>query len=212
MPTETAARAEGVLMDRALGLAWFAFIPLTLWMLLALPLGPGWSLLVAAVTIAAHRPLASRWVHARGQRRCLWCGGAVHDGQRVLLEGVPPLGVCGREAPALDRFLNFCARNASALRVGILVPVLGYFTLGALAVWGVEPLSHEVRRHLFRGPIALCVVTVALLHRFVPAQRPGRFPFPIHNLALLGVRVTLLVFLGVGLWWLAVTGRALLPG
>ena len=96
------------------------------------------------------------------------------------------------------------------LRIGILVPVLGYFVLGGPAVWGIEPISLEARRHLFRGPIAFSVVSVALLYHLAPPKRPDRFPFPVHNLALLGIRATLWVFLAVGLWWLALTGAGLL--
>ena len=195
--------------DRLAGLAWFAFIPATLWLMLALPLGPGWSLALAAGTIAAHRRLAASFVYARGGRRCLWCGGAVREPHAVELAGVRPLTVCAVEEPDLDRFLAFCARYALALRLGILVPVLGYFVLGLLAAAGVEPLSLALRRHLFRAPIALSVVAVALLHRLTPPARPTSFPFPPHNLALLGVRLTLGAFLVVGLWWLVLTAAAL---
>ncbi len=196
---------EGALQDRLRGAAAFAFIPATLWMMLRLPLGTGPSLLVAAGTIAAHRPLASRFVFERRARRCLWCGGFPRDGVEVSLQGVPSLRVCAAEAGSLDRFLAFCAGHALALRLGILVPVFGYFLLGALSVMGFAPVSLEARKHLFRGLVALSVLGVALLHRRSPARRPPSFPFPIHNLALLGVRATLLVFLGVGLYWLGLT-------
>jgi hypothetical protein len=196
--------------DRLLGLAWFAFIPLTLWMMLALPLGSGPSLLVAAAVIAAHRPLARRFVFGRARRRCLWCGGALLEPDELRLAGVPPLFVCRAEQPALDRFLGFCARNGAALRAGILVPVLGYFLLGALAAAGFEPLGPGTRKTLFRACVALTVVSAALLHRRAAPERPEAFPLPVHNLALLGVRATLFVFLGVGGYWLALSAAELL--
>jgi hypothetical protein len=206
----TLSRAGQAWRDRLGGLAWFAAIPVTLWMLLALPLGLGPSLLVAAATIALHRPLASRFAYSRTPRRCLWCGGPPDRPREIRLLGVPPLFVCSQESERLARFLAFCARHGLLLRIGILAPVLGYFLLGALAVLGVEPLPLQTRQALFRGPIALSVVAVAVLHRLAPAETPERFPFPIHNLALLGVRFTLLVFLAVGVFWLWLTTRFLL--
>ena len=188
-PQPTGPGGPNALRERLVGLAWFAFIPVTLWMMLALPLGPGLSLLIAAATIAAHRPLASRFVYGCGPRRCLWCGGPTRDPRELRLNNGPLLGVCAAEEARLDRFLAFCARHALALRLGILAPVLGYFALGALAVAGVEPLALETRRTLFRVPIAVCVVAVALLYRLQRPERPASFPFPPHNLALLGVQI-----------------------
>jgi hypothetical protein len=208
---EAGSAAPGAALgDRAGGLAWFAAIPVTLGLMLGLPFGAGASLLAAAAIIALHRPLASRWVYARAGRRCLWCGGPPADPQALRLQGVPELRVCSAEASGLDRFLRFCAEHALLLRVGILVPVLGYFLLGGLEALGISSLPLDLRRHLFRVSIALSVLGVTLLHRRSPAQRPAGFPFPIHNLALLGVRWTLLIFLVVGLYWLGLSVLALL--
>ena len=66
---------------------------------------------------------------------------------------------------------------------------------------------------LFQGSVALSVVATALLHRW---QRPPvgfepiPFPFPLHNLALLGIRNTLIVFAVVGLWWIYLSAQRLL--
>ena len=50
----------------------------------------------------------------------------------------------------------------------------------------------------------LTVLTAALFWKTDPGDERDAvpFPFPIHNLALLGIRNTLFVFAGVGIWWL----------
>ncbi|MFN7973957.1 MAG: hypothetical protein U0166_16700 [Acidobacteriota bacterium] len=190
-------------VDRIAGVGFFLFIPATLFLMLRMPLGPGASLGLAAAVIVAHRAVASRWVYARARHRCLYCAGVPRSAAPIAMEGVPELVVCESEAASLDRFLGFVARHATVLRIGILVPVSGYFLLGALAALGFEPVPVSARRSIFRVAVALSVMSVALLHGRHPPERPGRFPFPIHNLALLGVRITMRVFLGVGVVWLA---------
>ena len=56
------------------------------------------------------------------------------------------------------------------------------------------------------------LVSTAVLFRWArpfPGSDPIPFPFPIHNLALLGIRNTLFVFAGVGVWWLALSAGRL---
>ncbi len=192
--------------DRFVGFLLFAFIPLTLIMMLKLPLGTGLSLLLAAAMIGLHRPLASRWIYSRSNRRCLWCGKTAEDPAQITLQELPSFAVCEKEKGQLLQFLSFCDSAAWPLRVGILLPTLGYFILGFLALAGIEPISLELRQALFRGLVALSVLSVALFFRFAAVRLPGGFPFPIHNLGLLGVRTTLSIFFVVGVYWLVLTG------
>jgi len=206
---ETRSTPPGAAWDRGLGVALFSFIPATLVLLLRQPFGPGASLALAAAVIVAHRVVASRFVYRRAGRRCLWCGGAVRGGVRLSLKGVPGLSCCAGEEDAVARFLSFVADHALALRVAILGTVALYALLGVADALGAEVPSLAARAAVFRGVIAAAVVWVALAHRSHAAKLPASFPFPIHNLALLGARWTLRVFLAVGTAWLALTAYAL---
>jgi hypothetical protein len=60
--------------------------------------------------------------------------------------------------------------------------------------------------HIFRGGIGLTCLVVSFSWRALPpVDGEMAFPFPLHNLALLGVRNTLLIFRIVGAIWVVLT-------
>ncbi len=101
------------------------------------------------------------------------------------------------------RFFDFTARFRLLLQAGIFLPLAFYVITMLLNGAGRLSFPVDWDRFLFQFFIACSVVSLSFLH---PAgkevERPW-FPFPIHNLFLIGIRNTLLVFRYVGIWWLA---------
>lgn len=121
---------------------------------------------------------------------------------------------CSREARDCRRswlgLHRLAVRGSIAIRLGILLPVV-YYLLAELArgFLGRSWLGHESSVLIFQGVIAAVVVSISFLYlsarpaRGEDAAPPaGRFPFPLHNLSLLGARWTLWIFRVVGIWWL----------
>jgi hypothetical protein len=196
------------------GAALFAFVPLVLWLFLAQPLGPGWSLALGVAIIAGHRAVAAPWAVRHAMGRCIWCG---RPGQQA---GVVPVAsgprttafaVCSGAHERLARqFFGFLRRFRVPIGIGIFGPLALLLAGTLLSALGAVSPPHDANAMQFRVIVAATVVLVSLTYRgSVPAEHP-RSPFPVHNLFLLGIRNTLWVFRIVGGWWLL--AAALRPG
>jgi len=188
------------------GLALFAFIPLVLWLFLVQPIGPAWSMALGLAIIAGHRAVAGPWAARQAARRCLWCGRPGRFAGEVQVAGgsrTPAFAVCNNAHERLVRqFLGFVYRHRIAIGLGIFVPLatlLGGTLLGTL---GFGSLPHGLNALQFRVIVAATVVLVSLVYRTAPPSPNPQSAFPVHNLALLGIRNTLWVFRIVGAWWL----------
>lgn len=188
------------------GAALFGFIPLVLWLFLAQPLGPGFSLAIGIAVMAGHRAVAAPWAARHARERCLWCGRSARVASEVAVTsraGIFAFGVCdGRHEDAVRRFFGFVDAHRTAIRLGIFVPLallLGGTLLRAL---GLPSLTRDVNAMQFRLVVAATVVLTSVAYTAGPPALSPRSVFPAHNLFLLGIRNTLWVFRIVGGWWL----------
>ncbi|MBK9384601.1 MAG: hypothetical protein IPN34_07255 [Planctomycetes bacterium] len=213
-------RGEGILL--------FLCIPLVLVLLTRPPdpLGPGGSLVLALAIIAGHRRIARPWALRRAGARSLWSGRSLLGAAAIPIDiasGAEVLSFAARDEHEERRaraFLAFASRHRAALRLGVFVPLLALVVSIAIeSASGSELFPHQrtATLILFQGVIAITVLVAALGHprdQGVRIASPYPFPFPIHNLALLGIRNTLAVFVAVGAYWLALSlyRVALWPG
>ncbi|MCU0251591.1 MAG: hypothetical protein MUE61_15400 [Vicinamibacterales bacterium] len=188
------------------GVALFAFVPLVLWLFLAQPLGPGWSLALGVAIIAGHRAVAAPWAARHAMRRCLWCGRPGQQAGAVPVSSGPrttPFAVCSGAHERLARqFFGFLRRFRVPIGIGIFAPLMLLLAGTLLRALGAASPPPAVNALQFRVIVAATVVFVSFAYRAsAPAEQP-RSPFPVHNLFLLGIRNTLWVFRIVGGWWL----------
>ena len=194
--------------SRIFGIFLFLFIPLVLYLFLVHPLGVSWSFLLGIAVILLHRPVARAYMLRYAGKRCLWCGGMYPPAGRVSLG----LGggreqefcyCCGACRLGILKFCDLVWRYRVLITAGIFVPLLFYLvTMWVGEFTSVPLLPMEWEKLVFRLGIALTVVGASLAYLAAsPASRP-RFPFPIHNLFLLGMYWTLWIFRLVGLWWI----------
>lgn len=195
---------------RLQGLALFLFIPLVLWLFLAQP-GPDLVALLAGVAIMlAHRFVAAPFVDANLEKRCVWSGQEIAPGcgYKVTSSGKTRTFFSYNDAyrDHAARFFTFAQRYAWPLRIAILAPLAFYLVMEILRAVGVEATSHTLNAIVFQGVIGATTLTTFIAYRFVTPiphmKGPVTFPFPAHNIALLGIFWTLLVFATVGAWWL----------
>ncbi|HEY3383220.1 MAG TPA: hypothetical protein VGK32_15725 [Vicinamibacterales bacterium] len=211
----------------AQGLFLFLFIPLVLFLFLRQPFGPAWSVGLGLAVMFGHRIVAMPWVAKFADVRCLWCG-RVGVNVRLPVESggrTWSMAACSEaHAASVTRFLAFVVRHRYLIAIGIFVPLLVLLGNSLVTAVGRPLLSHDHVAVFFRVTVALTVVaaSVGSLLRSpvsvpVPVtgassailgapgeEAPGlRCPFPIHNLALLGIGRTLWVFRLVGAWWIA---------
>jgi hypothetical protein len=198
--------------DRLAGLLLFLPVPLVLFLFTQAPLGVLPSLLVGLALVATHRLYARPFALARGERRCLWCGGAAAAGSGPLVALVEPLGptrwrACSAaHADRLARVLAFAEAHAGALKLGILGTLLTFLVLVVPADRGrLGPLTTADLVALFRGGIALSVLPLGWLslRSSPPPEGAAKLPFPVHIQALIGTAGVLWLFRLVGLAWLA---------
>ncbi|MBL8897849.1 MAG: hypothetical protein JNM84_09480 [Planctomycetes bacterium] len=200
------------------GLLLFLFIPLVLVLLTRPPepLGPGIALLLAVAIIAGHRRIARPWALRHAKARSLWSGRSLGGTATISIavqSGAEEIHFAVRDPDEERRaqaFLHFACRHRAALRLGVFLPLLALAVSVALeSACGGELFPHQRNATLifFQGVVSLTVLGAALGSLRVPVLRsaaPHPFPFPIHNLALLGIRNTLAVFVTVGAYWLGV--------
>jgi hypothetical protein len=198
------------------GVALFAFIPFVLWLFLAQPLGPALSVACGVAIMIGHRGVAAPWAARHARDRCLWCGrpGAPsHDVPVTGAAGTIVFGACtAAHANGARRLFGFTDRYRVPIGLGILVPLVVLIGGTLMRAFGVEVLSHDVHALQFRVIVAATVVATSLAYLGAPAAEAPRSAFPVHNLALLGIRNTLWVFRLVGGWWLAAAVIGLVRG
>ena len=155
------------------GIALFAFVPLVLWLFLAQPLGPGWSLGLGVAIIVGHRAVAAPWAARQAMRRCIWCGrlglpaGAVPvaSGPRTAV-----FAVCSDAHGRLARqFFGFVHRFRAAIGIGIFGPLALLLAGTLLRGLGVISLSHDANALQFRVIVAATVVSVSFAYRAIGA-------------------------------------------
>lgn len=213
---------------RALGIGLFLFIPIVLILFLMQPLGGWTSLLLGVALMVGHRFLAQPFSERHRLRRCLWCGREVIPESAESAPIVRPNGkmVDYRTCPPASRdcavrwlgLHRLATDYALAIRLAIALPLLNLLLVDLeLAALGRSWMSHQDASLIFRGVIALAVVSISFLYlRRRPAPSAAwiapakRFPFPPHNLSLLGAGWTLWIFRIVGIWWLFVVAREIL--
>jgi hypothetical protein len=187
------------------GVFLFLFIPLVLFLFLKYPFGVPLSFLAAILIMIGHRFVAQPFFRKNCRLRCFWCGKTskprleleVDSGSKVTLE------FCEECLNSGKRFFDFTYRHRMLLRLGIFLPLAWYIVTMLLNYFGVFHFPPLWNRFIFQFFIAITVVTVSFVYRAGKSTEPSSFPFPIHNLFLLGAKNTLLVFRFVGLWWLA---------
>ena len=195
---------------RIQGLLLFLFIPLVLWLFLAQPVHPLAALLLGIALMFAHRLVAAPFVDKHLDKRCVWSGAEIAPGCSYKIESSGKVrsfnAMTDAHRDRAARFFTFAQKFAWPLRVAILGPLAFYLAMELLRLLGREVTSHELNAAIFQGLIGLTTLTTFVAHRFVEPiphmKGPVKFPFPVHNVALLGVFWTLLVFAGVGAWWL----------
>jgi len=198
--------------DRWLGIVLFLPVPVVLFLFTRAPLGIAWSLLAGVVLMLTHRLYARPFALARADRRCLWCGrGVAAEAPALAIE--EPIETtrwrtcAGAHEERARRFLGRAGRQALALRVGILLPLVVFLATAGLAAarypWPVT-LADSVNG--FRLAIGSTVLSLALFSaleekgRPLPAD-PLRVPFPVHIQALIGTWAVLWLFRIVGTVW-----------
>lgn len=204
---------------RLQGFVLFLFIPLVLWLLLAQPFHALGAVLAGVALMVLHRFVAIPHMVKNLDYRCLWSGQEVAPGcrYRVVSSGVERsfnFYVDGMRDSAA-KFLTYAQKFAIPLRVAILGTLAYYVVAELLRLAGVGAMpSHETNSMVFRGIIGLTTLTTFIAYRFVEGiphmKGPVKFPFPIHNLFLLGIFWTLLIFGAVGAWWVVDVARTLI--
>ncbi len=192
----------------SLGILLFLFIPLVLFLFLKHPLGILSSFAAAIVIMIAHRFIAIPFMNRFKDSRCLWCG---RTSQPRVMQSVQSAQSIEFEFCKYDciekakRFFNFCSRYALLLRAGIFIPLVWYVITMALSALKLIHFPEDWNRFIFQLFIAVTVVAISLLYGRGKETSSPSFPFPIHNLFLLGIQNTLRVFRFVGIWWIAVS-------
>jgi hypothetical protein len=188
-----------------LGILLFLCIPLVLFLFLKYPFGILLSFAIAILIIISHRFVAIPFMNRFRKSRCLWCGRTSRPRVSQIVECGKPIEFEFCKVGCVDRaksFFDFCSRYAMLLRAGIFLPLAWYvltMTLDALEVWKFPRMWNQF---IFRFFIACTVVSISFLYKFGKETDSPTFPFPIHNLFLLGIRNTLHVFRLVGIWWI----------
>ncbi len=137
--------------------------------------------------------------------KCLWCGKTFEKPPVVMgIDGVS-FSVCSEKHR--DLVLKFCLfvdKFKIPVSLGIFLPLIFYVITTSLIPFGIEVLTIPWERFVFRFFIALTVVSVSFLYRMQDIKDTEiSFPFPVHNLFLLGIRSILWIFRIMGIWWIA---------
>jgi hypothetical protein len=187
------------------GVLLFLFIPLVLFLFLRYPMGVRLSFLIAISLMLGHRFVAIPFMNRYRLKRCLWCGKTerprtnleVHAGKSLQFEFCK--NGCFSNA---KRFFDFCNRYKTLLRIGIFIPLLWYLITMMMVSYELFSFPYDWNNFIFRFFIACSVVAISFLFKTGHEVSNPHFPFPIHNLFLLGIRNTLMVFRLVGIWWI----------
>jgi hypothetical protein len=203
---------------RLQGLLLFLFIPLVLFLFLVQPFHPLAALLIGVALMFGHRLIAAPFVDRNLDFRCIWSGEEIAPGcQYKVTSSGETRTFNAYNDPRRDkagRFFTFAQKFAWPLRIAILGPLAFYLVMEILRLSGNEVTSHALNAAIFQGLIGLTTLTTFVAYRFVDPiphmKGPVKFPFPVHNVALLGIGWTLWVFAVVGAIWIYQAVRALL--
>jgi hypothetical protein len=196
---------KSALFIHLLGVILFLFIPFVLFLFLREPFGIRWSFGIAVLIMFLHRLVAIPFMEKYKTQRCLWCGRTVRPRIGVEINsGKPLLFELCKDGCVFQarRFFDFCERNKWILRAGIFIPLLWYIISMLLVSFGVFSFPADWNNFIFRFFISCTVFAISFLYKTGNETDTPRFPFPIHNLFLMGARNTLIVFRIVGLWWI----------
>jgi hypothetical protein len=153
----------------------------------------------------AHRFAAIPFMNRYKHLRCLWCG---RTSRSRVQQTVGPIEFefCQQDCiTKAKRFLDFCSRYVLLLRAGIFIP-LGWYVITMIATaFNLMHFPEDWNHFIFQFFIAVTVVSISLLYGIGKETSTPSFPFPIHNLFLLGIQNTLMVFRIVGIWWIVVS-------
>ena len=188
-----------------LGILLFLFIPLVLFLFLKHPFGVLTSFVFAIVIMISHRFVAIPFMNRFKNSRCLWCG---RTSRTRVKQSVGPIEFefCQQNCiTKAKQFFDFCSTYALILRVGIFIPLAWYVITMTLTALNLIHFPEDWNHFIFQFFIAITVVSISFLYRIGKETDTLTFPFPIHNLFLLGIQNTLIVFRIVGIWWIAVS-------
>ena len=192
----------------AKGILLFLFIPLVLYLFLQHPFGVPASFAIAIAIMVGHRFVARPFFLRNTGIRCFWCGRTSKTREKIQVKSGTVVAIelceqnCSRPA---KQFFDFTFRYRVWLRLGIFLPLLWYIVTMVLNDLGIWSFPNEWNRFIFQFFIATSVVLISFAYRTGMETSDPVFPFPIHNLSLIGAKNTLLVFRYVGIWWLAVS-------
>jgi hypothetical protein len=188
------------------GILLFLFIPLVLFLFLRHLFGIQISFLIAILIMAGHRFLAIPFMEHYRSHRCLWCGRTSRARTNVEIQAPKAIVFQFCEGSCVEngkRFIDFCETRKAMLKIGIFIPLIWYVVTMLLISFGMFSFPTNWNQFIFRFFIACTVVSISFLYKNGKPTDSLRFPFPIHNLFLLGIRNTLIVFRLVGIWWIA---------
>lgn len=187
------------------GILLFVFIPLVLFLFLKHPYGVLISFGIAIVIMIAHRFVAIPFMNRHKNVRCLWCGKTSQMRVKQTVGSIE-FEFCQQNCiTKAKRFFDFCSRYAPLLRAGIFIPLGWYVITMTLAALNLIHFPEDWNHFIFQFFIAITVVSISFLYRIGKETDTPTFPFPIHNLFLLGIQNTLIVFRLVGIWWIVVS-------
>lgn len=189
----------------SIGFILFLFIPLVLFLFLKHPLGIFPSFVIAVVIMIGHRFVAIPFMNRFRNLRCLWCGRTSRSRVQQTVGSIQ-FEFCQQSCiTKAKRFFDFCSRYALFLRAGIFIPLAWYVITMILNALNVIHFPEDWNHFIFQFFIAITVVTISFLYPTGKETDSPSFPFPIHNLFLLGIQNTLIVFRIVGIWWIVVS-------
>ncbi|MCI0442295.1 hypothetical protein L0244_12355 [bacterium] len=188
-----------------LGILLFLFIPLVLFLFLKHPFGVITSFIIAIVIMISHRFVAIPFMNRFKDSRCLWCG---RTSRPRVKQTVGPIEFEFCEQNCITKakkIFDFCSIYTLILRVGIFIPLAWYVITMILTALNLIHFPKDWNHFIFQFFIAITVVSISFLYRIGKETDTLTFPFPIHNLFLLGIQNTLIVFRLVGIWWIVVS-------
>lgn len=184
----------------------FLFIPLVLALFLKYPFGVLPSFGIAVAIMFVHRLIARRFFFQNSSKRCFWCASTKHPRSTLDVTSgeIVQIQLCTHRCfDRARKFFDFCFRYRNLLRMGIFLTLLWYVVTMILNDLAIFQFPAEWNGFLFQFFIAFTVVSISFAYTSGHTIDQPVFPFPIHNLFLIGARNTLLVFRYVGFWWLA---------
>jgi hypothetical protein len=187
------------------GILLFLFIPLVLFLFLKYPFGIIPSFAAALVIMISHRFVAIPFMNRFRKSRCLWCGKTSRLRVSQTVKCGKPLEFEFCVERCIHRakcFFDFCSSHAMLLRLGIFLPLVWYVVSMSLDALKVIQFPRDWNHFIFQFFIACTVVSISFLYRTAKETNSPTFPFPIHNLFLLGIQNTRHVFRLVGIWWI----------